>query len=404
MKIHVKGNLRDLLAFRGLGRKRKKQIARAPARANGPDPVNQLADRLHPDRQYLTIAEVVEETGSTRSFKLVPDAARSANGLAPFRAGQYLSLKVCAAGTAITRPYSIASAPYEALGSEGYYQITIRREPGGFLTRHLWEHWSEGTRIESSGPCGTFYYEPLRDAHKITGLAGGSGATPFRSMAREIVYGDLGAELLLLYGSSDEDDIVFYEEFKMLEEEAPDRIRVVHVLSCDEVTLAGCEQGFITAGTIRKYADVENSSFFICGPPAMYSFVEQELASLELPRRRIRREVFGTPKEIQGAPGYPQEAGDRTHQVTVRIGGARIQVPAQASEPVLVALERAHLQPPSQCRSGECGFCRAQLVSGEVYILPDSDGRRAADKKFGYFHPCASYPLSDLEINIPRDA
>ena len=404
MKVHVKGNLRDLLAFRGLGRKRKKQIAQAPAQGNGPDPVNQLAEQLHPGRQYLTIAEVVDETHSTRSFKLVADPARSANGLAPFRAGQYLSLKVVVDGASITRPYSIASAPYEALDREGHYQITIRREPDGFLTHHIWDHWAAGTRIESSGPCGTFYYEPLRDAPQITGLAGGSGATPFRSMAREIAYGGLDAELLLLYGSSDEDDIVFYEEFKALEEEAPDKVQVVHVLSCDEVSLAGCEQGFITADTIRKYADLERSSFFVCGPQAMYSFVEQELATLGLPRRRIRREVFGTPKDIRQSPGYPQEAGDRVHQVTVQIGGARTQVPAQASEPVLVALERANLRPPSQCRSGECGFCRARLVSGKVYILPDSDGRRAADKKFGYLHPCAAYPLSDLEISIPRDA
>ena len=66
MKVHVKGNLRDLLAFRGLGRRRKKQIAQAPAQGNDPDPVNQLAKQLHPGRQYLTIAEVVDETGSTR--------------------------------------------------------------------------------------------------------------------------------------------------------------------------------------------------------------------------------------------------------------------------------------------------------------------------------------------------
>ena len=66
-------------------------------------------------------------------------------------------------------------------------------------------------------------------------------------------------------------------------------------------------------------------------------------------------------------------------------------------------MERANLAPPSQCRSGECGFCRSLLVSGEVYVLPDSDGRRAADRQFGYIHPCASYPLSDLEVTVPRD-
>ncbi|GAG60904.1 unnamed protein product, partial [marine sediment metagenome] len=80
------------------------------------------------------------------------------------------------------------------------------------------------------------------------------------------------------------------------------------------------------------------------------------------------------------------------------------EIPAMATESVLVALERANLNPPSKCRSGECGFCRSLLIDGDVYINPVSDWRKGADKKYNYFHPCASYPISDLEINIPRDS
>jgi ferredoxin-NADP reductase len=242
----------------------------------------------------------------------------------------------------------------------------------------------------------------MRDARKIVGLGGGSGITPFRSMAREIVYGELDTELLLLYGSSDEDDIVFYEEFKELEEKAPDRIKVVHVLSCDEVTLEGCEQGFITADTIVKYADLDGSSFFLCGPQAMYEFVHKELATLNLPRKRIRTEVYGEVKDVTQSPGFPQELASKTFPLKVHIGGTTAEIPARAAETVLVAMERANLAPPSECRSGECGFCRSLLIAGEVYILPDSDGRRAADRKFGYIHPCSSYPLSSLEVSVPR--
>ena len=100
----------------------------------------------------------------------------------------------------------------------------------------------------------------MRDERQIVGLAGGSGITPFCSMAKEIVHGNMDARLLLLYGSSDEDDIVYYELFKELEEKAAGKIRVVHVLSCEEVSLEGCEQGFITADTIRKHAGVPKTS------------------------------------------------------------------------------------------------------------------------------------------------
>ena len=42
-----------------------------------------------------------------------------------------------------------------------------------------------------------------------------------------------------------------------------------------------------------------------------------------------------------------------------------------------------------------------KLLSGDVYVSPVSDGRRAADKDFGYVHACATYPVSDAKIKIP---
>lgn len=33
--------------------------------------------------------------------------------------------------------------------------------------------------------------------------------------------------------------------------------------------------------------------------------------------------------------------------------------------------------------------------------MPTSvDGRREADKKFGYIHPCVTFPLSDLTMEV----
>jgi ferredoxin-NADP reductase len=305
-------------------------------------------------------------------------------------------------GNGITRPYSISSAPYEALGPNGYYEITVQKIETGFFTPYLWENWSVGTKVQSSGPCGEFYYEPMRDVNKIVGLAGGMGVTPFCSMAKEIVNGDMDAELLLLYGSNDKDEIVHKELFKELEEKSNGKFKVVHVLSCEEVPLEDCEQGFITADLIKKYAEIENSSFFICGPQAMYDFVMDEIATFDLPPKRIRHEVFGEARDVTRVPDFPQEAVDKRVQLKVHVGGVTTEIPALARESVLVAMERAGLTPPSQCRSGECGVCHSLLISGDVYIHPDRDGRRAADRQFGYIHPCASYPLTDLEISVPR--
>jgi ferredoxin-NADP reductase len=401
MKVSVRWGILDLLAFRGLPGQRKKHFEQASAQPLPVHPVNQLAQQLHPAQLDLVVTGVRDETESTRTFQLGPNPDSDTESLPIFRAGQYVSVKANINGSRITRPYSISSAPFEALGEGGFYEITMRKDDHGFFTPYVWDTWQVGTKVESSGPVGFFYYEPLRDATKIVGLAGGSGITPFRSMAREIVHGDLDAQLLLLYGSSDEEDIVFYDEFRELESMSGGKVRVVHVLSCDVVSLEGCEQGFITADVMRNYADVENSSFFICGPQAMYAFVESELAELGLPHRRVRWEAYGERKDIASCPGFPVGAVGKTFQMQVHMGGMTVEIPARATETVLVAMERTGLTAPSQCRSGECGYCRSLLMSGDVFVVPDSDGRRAADKQFGFIHPCSSYPLSDLELKVP---
>ena len=72
-----------------------------------------------------------------------------------------------------------------------------------------------------------FYHEPIRDGNNVVGIAGGSGITPFRSLAREMVTGDSDLRLTVLYGSSDENDIVFYEDLKRLEDKTNGRLKVV---------------------------------------------------------------------------------------------------------------------------------------------------------------------------------
>ncbi|MGM0470338.1 MAG: FAD-binding oxidoreductase [Promethearchaeati archaeon] len=398
----VRSNTKDILAFTKLVPERKKRIDKASAEPIKDDPINDLAEKLHPDRQYMIIEKIIDNTKSTKTFRLIPDPESKTKELAYFQAGQYLSLKVMINGELITRPYSISSSPKEAL--RGYYDITIKKEEyEGFLTPYIWENWKVGTKVESSGPEGFFYYEPLRDKKQIVGLAGGSGITPFISMAKSIDNGDMDVKLTIIYGCSDEQDIIFYEELKQLEQKNPDMIKLVIVLSCEEVTLEGCETGFLTSEIIKKYSDLHNSTYFICGPQIMYDFVDKEIDKLNLAPKQIRKEAFGEIKNIEAYADFPKEIIGQTFNIKVHIGDILKEIPAKSTESVLVALERAKIGPPSKCRSGECGFCRSLLIDGDVFISPVSDWRRKADKKFNYFHPCSSYPVSDLEIEIPRN-
>ncbi|MDO9230642.1 MAG: FAD-binding oxidoreductase [Syntrophales bacterium] len=399
ISMEIYGMQKDMEAFGRLLPERQERIAKASAEPVRDDPANALARRLHPERIDLVITEIREETSSTRTFRLRP-APGAQTELPIFRAGQYLSLKVPVGDSWLTRPYSIASAPYEAGGADGFYEIAIRRKEGGFLTGRIWESWRAGTQITASGPHGTFYYEPLRDSPEIVALAGGSGITPIRSMLREAAAGRLDARITILYGTRRPDDIPFATELRELAARLPEKIRVAVV--CSEPDEAWCgPTGFLTAACIRDHAgDHAGKTFFLCGPAEMYRFLDQELAALGIPRRRIRREVFGEEAAIAARPGFLLAAWEKSFSLTVQMGTAIKIVRAAAEETILTALERAGLAPDSQCRSGECGLCRSHLVSGEVFIKPEDDGRREADRRFGFIHPCATYPLSDLEIRL----
>jgi prolycopene isomerase len=396
--MEIYGSQKDLEAFGRLLPERQERIAAAPAEPVRDDAINALARQLHPERLDLVVTEVRQETASTRLFRLKPVPGTR---LPVFRAGQYLSLKVQAGGSWITRPYSIASAPYEAEGPGGFYEIAIRRKENGFLTALIWEAWQAGTSVTASGPHGTFCHEPLRDSRRIVALAGGSGITPFRSLLRELAAGRLEAQVDLLYGVRRPDDIPFAGELLELAARLPEKIRLSFV--CSEPDDAWCgPTGFLTASCIRaRTGDPAGKTFFLCGPGQMYRFLDQELASLGIPRRRIRREVFGEETSVAARPGFPLAAWEKRFTLTVHRGTAVDTVPAAAEETILAALERAGLAPDSQCRSGECGLCRSHLVSGDVFIQPEDDGRREADRRLGFIHPCASHPLSDIEIRLP---
>lgn len=361
------------------------------------NPVNRLAKRLHPDRQYMKIAQVTELAPDTKRFRFVPDPARGTTECAPFLAGQYLNIHLTINGMPVNRAYSISSSPKNA--REGYYELTLKYVQDGLVSRYVLDNWKEGDEVELSGPAGTFYYSPLRDAKTVVCLAGGSGITPFLSLANAIADGDEDFRMILLYGSRTEDAILYKAEFDRLAKD--DRIDVIHVLSDEEKP--SFEHGFLSADLIRKYAPAgEPYSVFVCGPQGMYRFVDREIEKLGLARKYVRHELFGEVHDAHTQEGYPG-TDLTTVKITVSIRDTTRTVTGSVCDTILQTLEKNGITVPTSCRSGECGFCHSVLKSGQVYVPKAIDGRRLADLKFGGIHPCATFPLSDLEIIVPAD-
>lgn len=379
---------------------RKEIIMKASSEIDAFDPMRELAEKLHPDKVFLKVDEIIDETKDSKTFKLVPDRENGTERVPYFRAGQYISIKSEINGSKITRPYSISSSPHDALKRD-FYTITVKKKEGGFFTDYIWNNWKVGTKVESSGPLGYFHYHPVRDINNIVGLAGGSGITPMYSFAKDIVEKDLDIKFTLFYGVECEDEIIYREELSTLENQSNGKIKVIYVCNKPGDGWKGCT-GYLSSELLSEHLDMnEDMTFFMCGPKAMYEYLDGELEKLNIPRRRIRKEAYGEVDDISKYNDFPQAIKDETFNLIVNVGKGYTTIPAKTTETILVALERAGIEAPSHCRSGECGYCRSRLIAGDVYIRDDNDGRRIADKKYGYIHPCATYPTSDIEIEIP---
>ena len=392
--MKVKGFLKDVGGASRVTKARLSAFENASPIPVKEDPIGNVAREWHPGKLELVVQDIYPVSPTAKTVRFVRADGKQ---LPPFYAGQFISLEFNVNGEIVSRPYSLSSAPYEARQENGYVEITVRKSKGdGFIADYVNNELKVGDHLLGNVGLGQFYYEPLRDAKHVMALAGGVGITPFASMAKEIAHGTLDMDLTILYGSVSSDDIILKDQLAAL---TCDRVKVVHVLSGDEPNWTG-ERGFLSAELIEKYTEGD-TSYFICGPQVMYKFLRGEIQKLNVPQRRVRFEVFGQAKDITTFPGYPVEKRDEVYTLTVRRGIHEDRIPAKATESLVVALERANIRIDTACRSGECGFCRTKVLSGNYYVCPENDGRRGADKDFNYGHACAAYPLSDMTIKIP---
>lgn len=294
----------------------------------------------------------------------------------------------------LTTGYAGGKEKLQARGKvykNGFYNLTINRVPDGFVSGYILDNFSVGDEITAYSPEGTFVYEPSRDAETVVGIAGGSGITPFVSLAGSIADDTCDANLVLLYGARTVKDHVSKNAPDKLAEN--EKIKVVYVLSDEKAK--GYEKGYIDAEFIRKYAPDEYS-VFLCGSKAMYEFADKEIQKLGIRKKFVCFELFSSSSNASQIPGFPMEKDGLSFKLTVSQYGRKTVVDCLSNESILVALERAGIEAPARCRSGECGFCRSKLTEGEVFIPCNTDGRRLADIKFNYIHPCSTYPMSDI--------
>ena len=346
--------------------------------------------KLHPKRLHLEVAEVIQETASTKTFRF-----RSLGGvLPPFQAGQYINLFVNIGGVETARPYAISSCPTE----RSYYDLTVKLVDGGFVTDYLLNQVEAGQQFTATSPMGTFYHNPLFHGEELVFLAGGSGGAPARAMIESILNRGLKIDFQLIYGNSYTSDVIFAELFRELSAKH-ENFDLTEVISRPDEGYEGLS-GHLDAALIKQLveargSDVSKKTFYVCGPTPFNEFCEAQLKSLGVADKRIRIECNGPPKHPESLSGWP-EGLEAEREVTVKVQG-RGQFKARVDEPLLNSLERNGYSAENACRSGECSLCRVKVLEGEVFNPPEAKLRKS-DETFGWVHSCVAFPTTDIEI------
>jgi glycine betaine catabolism B len=347
-------------------------------------------EQLHPRRMRLRVTDIIEETPTAKTLVL----QRLDGPLPPFRAGQYVNLFIKVGEVWTSRPYSMTSPP-----GAPRLQITVREVEAGFVSTALCRSVEIGDELESTGPAGHFYYEPLIDGRELVFIAGGSGITPFISMLRHREGpAHEAAQITLIYGCRSSSDVIFRDELDRLARTLPG-FRWELVIS-EPTSSDNGRRGFIDGDLLRTLIDAtERKMYSICGPKPMYDSVLAGLTALGVPRHKIRMETFGTPRDITREPGWPEGLeGGEIFTIDVE-GHGRIE--AAAGETLMCSLERNGIVVPAQCRSGQCAACQTEVLSGRFYMLPTS-WVRASSPSHSTIHACVTYPVEDMIIRVGR--
>ncbi len=342
-------------------------------------PVNNLVSAFHPSKMEVVVTKIVEENENTKSFWLKREDSEY---LPPFKAGSYITLEVHTNGRIYKRPYTISSDT----NSLKEYRITIQEEKNGIVSHYMCHECKENDKLTIYGPFGHFHYSLIRDSSDIICLAGGSGITGVRSMIVDLLRTKKVSSIELIYGTKTVNDILWKPEFDELAKKNKN-FKVTYLLS--EEKREDYPYGFINEDLLRNL-NPEGKTFFVSGPVAMYQALNDVFVKMDIPNKFIRHEEFRESLETEDV---------ETYELTIHQKGNVTVIPCKSNQTLVQSMEEGRFSAPVHCTVGICGYCRSKLISGTVKT--DTSALRKKDVDLKYIHPCVTYPLSDIEIELP---
>jgi stearoyl-CoA 9-desaturase NADPH oxidoreductase len=306
------------------------------------------------------VVEVVAETADAKTFSIAVPRAWPGH-----RAGQYVPIEVEIDGVRVRRCYSISSGS-SARGA-GRIAITVKRVPGGRVSRWLHGHLAPGAIVRLGTPTGDFVVaDPTRP---LLLVAAGSGITPIMAIVRDLSKG-ARCDAVVVHAARSDADAIFGRELAALADITRGLRTIAH-------------RGRLDATSLAAYApDAATRETFACGPSGFMALVTDVVGP------HVRVEHFTPPSIVRPAPVDARVA---------RLAHCGRSVALDGNGTLLEQLERAGERPNYGCRMGICNTCRCTKTSGAVLDLVTGVISSAPDQEIRL---CVSVPRSDLELEL----
>lgn len=180
-----------------------------------------------------------------------------------FLPGQYVNLGV--PGSQQTRAYSFSS-----LQKDGEVSFLIRNVPGGLMSSFLTGLAKAGDSMTLAGPLGSFYLRDIR--RPLLLLAGGTGLAPFTAMLEKIAEEGSEHPLHLIYGVTNDFDLVELDRLQGLAERIPNFSFSACVANPESQHPL---KGYVTQHIEPRHLNEGDVDVYLCGPPPMVEAVSQ---------------------------------------------------------------------------------------------------------------------------------
>ncbi len=233
-------------------------------------------------RYLLTLTAIKKAAENVYDFLFEPD------GDIRFEPGQYMEWTVrCnrSDSRGNRRYFTIASSP-----TEDAVRLGVKFYPRGSAFKHGLASLKVGDKISASHIAGGFTL-PKNPKKKLVFIAGGIGATPFRSMVQYLLDTERTRDIAFFYSNKTVGDIAYKDVFDRAHDELG--MKIVYAVTDEKTAAPDVYNGPVNARLIvQQVPDYRRRTFYISGPRALVESFRKTLRELGVPRFRIKTDFF----------------------------------------------------------------------------------------------------------------